>query len=162
MEDDKSGVNVILVDPFFENNPFFERDNIISIDGKIVNNKGSFESIVSDLIEHKMVKVKLIRDGKEMVIEAKVGRRVGGFLLRDSFLDRIGIEVDENLYITRINSRSAGRFGELRVGDKLIWINRIPIENDIENINKILSRVSKEKELKMLINRYGLEIFIDL
>ncbi|PAF53731.1 hypothetical protein BKH42_04330 [Helicobacter sp. 13S00482-2] len=157
------------VDPFFQDNPFLKADVILSINNKSIHSYEEFEWIVSNLPYRKPARIELIRNGQKQKIDVVVDRHYGGFLLPDTFLERFGISFDESLNITDIDQDSKNSL-DLRVGDRLIWINDKPIlkdtDNSIEKVNDslrtALSDAGINKNIEVLIMRNGLELRIKL
>ncbi len=161
------------IDPFSQN-AFSPNDEIISINGSKIANANEAEWIISNLKKDSFAKVLIKRNGKTMQINAKVGQRYGGFLLGETFLERFGIHIDENMLIKSINPNQAGRFAPLRVGDTILWINKHPIITESTNTaRKIFDRFRDllsqtrfderfDGEIQLLIMRNNLEIFIKL
>lgn len=163
---------VSFIDPFFPNNPFQPQDEIISINGTKVSNSGQIEWIMSNLKKDSQAKVSIKRNGKTMTLLAKVNQRYGGFLLQETFLERFGIRLNDEMIIQSTNTAIAGRFSPLRVNDKILWINKNPIITQatdtsykrFERLKALLSQAAFNEEfdgkIQLLILRDGLEIFI--
>lgn len=164
---------VSLIDPFLENNPFMPNDEILSINNTNIKNTYDLEWIISNLKKDSLASVKLRRDGKILSIKARVGQRYGGFLLRESFLERFGIELDNDMRILKLSSKPH-RFSELRIGDRLLWINKQPIitestkttQQKFNNLARLLSKAKFDTQfdglMQLLIMRDNLEIFVKL
>lgn len=165
---------VSFIDPFFPNNPFQPQDEITSINGVKVSNNGQIEWIISNLKKDSQAKVSIKRNGKPMTLLAKVNQRYGGFLLRETFLERFGITLNDEMIIQNINPSLAGRFNQLRVNDKILFINKNPIitqatdtaHKRFERLKMLFSQATFNEEfdgkIQLLILRDGLEIFIKI
>lgn len=163
---------VDIVDPFIANNPFKAQDEIVSINGIKISNSGDAEWTISNLKNNSTANVIVKRKGKVLKLSTKVYQRYGGFLLKDTFLERFGIDIDDDMLIQSINVSLAGRFAELRAGDRILWINKEPIITlDTDSANKrferlriLLSKTPLEErfdgKMQLLIMRDNLEIFI--
>ena len=44
-------------------------------------------------------KVTVRRDGKELVLDVRIAERLGGGLLSDTFLERLGLYLDRQLFV---------------------------------------------------------------
>lgn len=165
---------VSFIDPFFPNNPFQPQDEILSINGTKVSNSGQIEWIMSNLKKDSQAKVLIKRNGKTMTLLVKVNQRYGGFLLRETFLERFGITLNDEMIIQSTNPAIAGRFSQLRVNDKILFINKNPIitqstdttHKRFERLKMLLSQAAFNEEfdgkIQLLILRDGLEIFIKI
>lgn len=162
---------VSILDPF-SHNSFQVGDEILSINGTKPHNSNEAEWLISNLKKGSLAKVLIKRNGKTLQINAKVNQRYGGFLLKESFLERFGIHLDDNMVIQSINPALAGRFSELRANDKIIWINKEPIITEstdtaykrFERLKYLLSKTQFDErfegKIQLLIMRDNLEIFI--
>ncbi|WP_435793470.1 PDZ domain-containing protein [Helicobacter japonicus] len=162
---------VSILDPF-SHNSFQVGDEILSINGTKPHNSNEAEWLISNLKKGSLAKVLVKRNGKTLQINAKVNQRYGGFLLKESFLERFGIHLDDNMVIQSINPALAGRFSELRANDKIIWINKEPIITEstdtaykrFERLKYLLSKTQFDErfegKIQLLIMRDNLEIFI--
>lgn len=157
------------IDPFFKDNPFLPNDRIVSIDGKNIVSYSQFEWLVSNLAYQKLVKVSVIRNAKKLLFSVYVDKRYGGFLLPDTFLERFGIELDSDLIVARIDPSVSAKLPQLQVGDKIIWVDKIPINDSkkgaYDSLREIFSQAGMRKKegkiqsIKILILRSGLEFF---
>lgn len=165
---------VASIHPFIPNNPFMPNDEILSINGKPVQSGKELEWIMSNLKKNSLAQVKLKRDGKVLNLNARVYQRYGGFLLKETFLEQFGIDIDDEMIIQNINPSLAGRFSALRKGDRILWINKEPIitqatttaQERYNNLKELLSKTifdnRFEGKMQLLIMRDNLEIFIKL
>lgn len=160
------------IDPFIPQNPFKPQDKILSINGTKVQSSDEAEWVMSNLKKDSLAQVTLLRNGKTLKVKVKVNQRYGGFLLKDTFLERFGIDIDNQMIIQSINLSKAGRFNELRAGDRILWINKEPIitqstdtaSKRFERLRFLLSQTQFddrfEGKMQLLIVRDNLEIFI--
>ncbi|PAF47689.1 hypothetical protein BKH41_07310 [Helicobacter sp. 12S02232-10] len=163
-------VIVRQVDPFFEHNPFLPGDVILSVNGKALNSYADFEWVVSNLPYKKPAEILLIRNNQKKKIKVLTDKRYGGFLLSDTFLERFGIWLDQNLTITRIDENPSKKLDSFRVGDKIIWIDKKPVlkESDDsfakadDSLRSALSKAGLKKNIEVLIMRNGLEFYLKL
>lgn len=164
---------VSIMNPFTDI-PFQPQDEILSINGTKINNSSEAEWIISNLKKGSSAKVLIRRGNKTLQVNAKVSQRYGGFLLKETFLEQFGINIDENMIIQSINPSLAGRFSPLRAGDKIVWINKEPILTNatdtmhkrFERLKYLLSQTRFDErfgdKMQLLIVRNNLEIFIKL
>lgn len=165
---------VAIIDPFLPNNPFRPQDEIISINGTKVSTSNDVEWLMSNLKPNAKAKVVLKRDNKRITLNAPSSKRYGGFLLKETFLERFGIDINDVMEIESIDSSLAGRFSVLREKDRIIWINKEPIITDdtdtalkrYENLKLLLSKTPFEErfegKIQLLIVRDNLEIFVKI
>ncbi|RDU58860.1 PDZ domain-containing protein [Helicobacter marmotae] len=163
---------ISIIDPFDSNHAFRFNDEILAINGIKIKNRGEAEWVISNLKKGSNAKILIKRNGKTLSINAKVSQRYGGFLLKESFLERFGIELDDNMRIHAINPALAGRFSELRKGDTILWINKEPIITSsthsaferFQRLKTLLSQAQFDQrfggKIQLLIMRDNLEIFI--
>lgn len=160
------------IDPFVPQNPFKPQDKILSINGTKVQTSDEAEWVMSNLKKDSLAQVTLLRNGKTLNLKVKVNQRYGGFLLKETFLERFGIDIDNQMVIQSINLSRAGRFNELRAGDKILWINKEPIitqstdtaSKRFERLRFLLSQTQFDErfegKMQLLIVRDNLEIFV--
>ena len=160
------------IDPFVPQNPFKPQDKILSINGAKVQTSDEAEWVMSNLKKDSLAQVTLLRNGKTLNLKVKVNQRYGGFLLKETFLERFGIDIDNQMVIQSINLSRAGRFNELRAGDKILWINKEPIitqstdtaSKRFERLRFLLSQTQFDErfegKMQLLIVRDNLEIFV--
>lgn len=165
---------VDVIDPFYPNNPFRIQDEILSINGTKIQSSYDLEWIMSNLKKDSIAKVLIKREGKTLTLQAKVAQRRGGFLLNETFLERFGIYIDDEMVIQKINLAIAGRFSILREGDKILWINKQPIitpttQSVSQRFNRLKFLLSQtpyddtyDGKMQLLIVRDQLEIFVKL
>lgn len=157
------------VDPFFANNPFLEGDVILRINNQPIGNSARFEWVVSNLAYKSIAHVAIRRKGVLKTLRVRVDRRHGGFLLPDTFLERFGIRLDNDLVITARLARIPAPLNTLRVGDQLVWINKRPIAPrrashtyKLRALQKALSHAYMQGQIELLLLRRGLEFYIRL
>lgn len=164
---------VNMIDPFIPNNPFMPNDEILTINNQKISSAGELEWVMSNLKKDSSAIITLKRNTETITLKAKVGQRYGGFLLKETFLERFGIEINEHMVIQSIDPLLAGRFSKLRVGDKIEWINKQPIllanqtpMQAYERLKFLLSNAHFDKrfggQMQFLIIRNQLEIFIKI
>ncbi|RDU56147.1 PDZ domain-containing protein [Helicobacter sp. MIT 00-7814] len=160
-------LRVSLSDPFFANNPFLGGDELVSVNGTKLTSLSQAHWIISNLKIGSSAKVSFKRNGALQNAEVVVGRLYGGMLLRDTFLERFGIELSENLQILSMTNAQNSRFKELKVGDRIVWINKTPAT--LANLTTLLSESLQPQALKtyegkiqLLVRRGEFEFFIKI
>lgn len=158
---------VRLIDPFFPDNPFAVGDEIMSVNGKKVGSVLDTIWAITNLPLNKDAKISIKRDGKTLSLSLRPDKMYGGLLLSDTFLERFGIALGEDLEILSLNESGHLRLGFLKEGDKIVWINKK--QANINNIKELLSSSQSEDEqeqydgkIQLLIHRGEAEFFIKI
>ncbi|MDE5602657.1 MAG: PDZ domain-containing protein [Helicobacter sp.] len=154
-------VAVDVIDPFFKNNPFKYGDIIMMINGEAIPDVASFHRVVFDLEQGSIIPVKIERDKAIMNIKVKVDKRRGGMLLPEDFLGRIGIEISNNFTIISISPDASNGFEQLRVGDRVLSVNRKNVPQGYDAIIRLLGEFP-DQEQKWLIARNGFDFFLEV
>lgn len=161
VQDHNGFIIVNLVDPFFKNNPFLYGDVIISINGETISDLASFHRVVFDLPKGDSIPVTIERNNNIVNTSVTVDSRIGGLLLPENFLSRIGIEISNDFTITNISKNAKNGFEKLMIGDKVIRINNKQTPNGYNNIIKMLGEFP-DQEQKWLISRKDFQFFINV
>jgi PDZ domain-containing protein len=153
---DKGGTRVIEVNPFFEGSPFLLNDMIVSMDTKKIKNAAQLSRDIlfaSPGSKHAFV---LIREGKELKLDAVFQKRLSGGLVPDSFFDLFGLMLDENLIVKEDN----GRY-EIKKSDRLLSVMGKEVKS-LADIRHLLSveKSSSSKMIVLLFRRNGFDFFI--
>ncbi|STQ84134.1 PDZ domain-containing protein [Helicobacter fennelliae] len=161
-EDKKGFVIVKQVDLFFDKNPFLPEDRILEINQKPIKSLVDFEWSVANLEIGSTSHITISRGGKKQTFHIKVDRRYGGGLITDSFLERFGVVIDSDMVIKKIPKPLPFALSQLSVGDKLIWINKTPIQKDLGfwHLRELLSKAGLKGEAELLVLHQGVEVFI--
>ena len=160
-DNNKDLVEVNVVDPFFKDNPFTYGDIIMSINGEEISDSASFYRIVFDLPLGSKVPVKINRNNNIMDTFVVVDKRIGGMLLPENFLARIGINITDNFIISSVKSTAKNGFEKLKIGDKIIQINGKKTPTGYNNIIRMLGE-TPDKEQKWLVSRDDFQFFIEV
>jgi hypothetical protein len=154
--EDKDGVRVTEVNPFFVDSPFLLNDVVLSMDNVKTL---SAAQLSRDILfskpgsEHFFV---INRDGKKIKIKATFKKRLSGGLIPDSFFDLFGLELDEHLIVKKNNPKY-----EIKKDDKLLYVMGKAVKS-LSDIRRILSqeKMSTDKEVVLLFKREGFDFFI--
>ncbi|MDE5591592.1 MAG: PDZ domain-containing protein [Helicobacter sp.] len=160
-ENNNHEVEVNVIDPFFKQNPFKYGDIIISIEEEIISNMSDFHRVVFDLEEGKKVSVKVKRDNAFMNLNVEVDRRRGGMLLPENFFGRVGLEVSDDFVITAVSSNVSDGFNQLKVGDKVLKINKMDVPHGLDAIIHLLGELLDVKQ-HWLISRNNFDFFLTI
>jgi len=154
---------VEAADPFFPNNPFQEGDEIISMNAKSLNSASELMKKILFSGSLKKHKFEVIRSAKHLTLEVKSQKRKGGGLLNDSFLEPMGVSLDANLNVVRVEKNSTIDKLGIKVGDKLLKIG----VNKISSPTKVRSALSleqsmKNKKISILFERNSFQFFVQI
>ncbi len=142
--------------PFSLKNPFLKNDEILAINHQKIHSLAEFEWVVSNLKYQSLVKVGIKRNHKIKEITLKVNKRYGGFLLKDTFLERYGIALDERFIITKIGTHLPKGLDFLKLGDRILWVNRKNMASNPKALREALSA----PKIELLVLRKGFEFYI--
>jgi len=150
-------------DPFFPNNPFQEGDEIIKMDARSIKSASELMKKILFSASFKKHKFEVIRSGKRLIFDVKSQERKGGGLVNDSFLEPMGISLDKELNVVRVEKNSTIDKLGIKVGDKLIKIG----VNEISSPSKVRSALSSEQSLKnkkisILFERNSFQFFVQI
>ncbi len=153
---DQKGTRVIEVNPFFEASPFFLNDLIVSMDGRKVKSAAQLSRDIlfsSPGSKHTFV---IVREGKELKLDALFQKRLSGGLVPDSFFDLFGLRLDENLIVKEDNARY-----EIKKSDRLLSVMGKEVKT-LADIRQTLSveKNSPNKMVILLFRRNGFDFFI--
>ena len=157
VKQDKQHIIVTAVDPYVKSNPFLEDDSILKHNGKRVKNAATLMQKIlfsKEGVTHKFQ----IKRGKKIVnLVQKAEMRFGGGYISDTFLERFGIYVDEELKIVRLSENYKGN--SLKVCDKIIQID----EKRVHNQQEVMQTISRQgKVTSLLIQRDNFQFFVKL
>lgn len=154
-------VEVNLIDPFFNNNPFEYGDIIMMINGEAIPNVSQFNRVVLDLKEGSTIPVRIERNGVVQNLSVKVDKRRGGMLLKEDFFGRVGIEISNDFTITQVLPSAKNGFEKLEVGDKVLRINQKDVPQNYDSIIRFLGDYVNDRQ-KWLISRDDFQFFIEV
>ncbi len=123
IDEDNATFMVQFSDPFFPNNPFKRGDIIISINDIAPKDWAELELLIANLPFDELAQVKIRRGDEIKNLNVKVGRRYGGMLLADSFLERFDFVISNDFVVQK--APKSGPFSKLKRGDKILFINDI-------------------------------------
>ena len=154
-QDENGAVVVISSNPFIQGNLIKEGDVVVEFDGKKVKDSAQLmrDILFSPIGSAHTLKIK---NGEKIALhKAVTQKRVGGGYKADVFLEFKGLSFDKKLRILSIE-KEAAHYG-LRVGDKLMQINK----KDIKNQEDIFSQISKpNSETNLLFERENFQFFV--
>ncbi|WQX90509.1 PDZ domain-containing protein [Helicobacter pylori] len=156
LEEDHKRLVVAQFDPFFPKNPFLKNDEILAINDYKIHSLAEFEWVVSNLKYQSLAKVKIKRNHKVKEVTLKVNKRYGGFLLKDTFLERYGIALDRRFTITKIGAHLPKGLDFLKLGDRILWVNRKNMASNPKALREALSA----PKIELLVLRKGFEFYI--
>ncbi|WQV01702.1 PDZ domain-containing protein [Helicobacter pylori] len=158
IEDKNKRLVVVQFDPFFPKNPFLKNDEILAINNQKIHSLAEFEWVVSNLKYQSLTKVTIKRNHKIKEVTLQVNKRYGGFLLKDTFLERYHIALNERFIITKIGSHLPKGLDFLKLGDRILWVNR----KDVAFNPKALREALSAPKIELLVWRKGFEFYIKI
>ena len=160
---DKSGVKV--------------GDVIVEFDGKEIKDSGELPIIVARTPVDKKVKMKVLRDKKEVTLNVAVGElkdeevvasapekgEMGLTVQRltPQIAESLGLEKTDGIVVSAVEPGSAADEAGIRRGDVIIEIDRKPIRN-LDEYKKSIATVRKGKGVLFLVRRGESTLFLAL
>jgi serine protease Do len=153
-------------------------DILIEIDGKKIRDTHELLRIVASLPLGKTVDLKVIRNGKEMILPIKIGERKDqkelAHIVKPS--DQLGMTVQEitpeishyfglsetgGVVITQVREESPADDAGLKTQDIILQINKVKISS-LKNYRMEISKSGPEETLLILIKRGDTSFFVTL
>lgn len=157
VKNEKGLVIVSARNPYLEKNPFEKGDSILSYDGTKIKAASVFarKVLFSKLGSKHSIKVN--RNGKVINFEVEISKRHGGGAISDTFLEHKGIYFDDLLHIVKLSNFFL-EYG-LLVGDKLIQVNGVRVENQDE----LREYIEDFKDFStLLFSRRNFQFFVNI
>ena len=145
-------------------------DVIVSFDGRIVEDSKDLPRIVASTTVGKTVTVKLLRDGKEVERQAKVGEMeeentteteqgpihpslgVAVQNLTPQIARELGLKKSTGVVVTGVEPGSPAAEASIQSGDVIQAVNRKPVKN-VEDFVKIVEKAKGSGSLLLLVQR---------
>jgi serine protease Do len=160
---DKSGVKV--------------GDVIVEFDGKEIKDSGELPIIVARTPVEKKVRMKVLRDKKELILNVGVGElkdeevvasapekgEMGLTVQRltPQIAESLGLEKAEGIVVSAVEPGSAADEAGIRRGDVIVEIDRKPIRN-LDEYKKSIGTIRKGKGVLFLVRRGESTLFLAL
>lgn len=132
-------------------------DEIISISDLNSTNRSKLEKKILLLQPDTNVTVGFKRDGEIKTVDLIVQKRSGGGLLGDTFLEDLGWQFTQDLFVYSVQEGSYVGSKNIKIGDRLIGINGIKVANSYD-VRVVLKNAGKK--LKLLIERDEFQFFV--
>lgn len=149
---------VALIDPFIEENPFRLGDRVLSLEGRAIGSRSELENQIYGLAPGREVRVSVMREGEVVSFETRVYPRIGGMLLPDHLLERVGLRFSQDWSLQAAHKMQGRGLENLQAGDQILRVNGIDMPQGEEGL-RLLSRFASE-EMSWLIRRGEFEFFI--
>ncbi|MFT7860713.1 MAG: PDZ domain-containing protein [Sulfurimonas sp.] len=156
VQDQGRCVKIIASNPYLKYNPLKRGDCVLAFDGKKIYSAAQLmKKILFSKVGSKHT-IKIKRDGKVHSYKVTVKTRTGGGEISDTFLELKGIFFNKKLEIVKVNQEFQ-EYG-LKLGDKLIQVNGVSIENQnelreyIENFKDFSSLLFERKNFQFFVN----------
>ena len=152
-------------------------DVIVEFDGKEVKDSGDLPIIVARTPVDKKVRMKVLRDKKEVILNVAVGElkeeevvasvpekgELGMTVQRvtPQMAESLGLDKPEGVVVTDVESGSAADEAGIRRGDVIVQIDRKPIRS-VDEYKKSIAGIRKGKGVLFLIKRGDSTLFLAL
>lgn len=160
-------------------------DVILAFNGKVVDDTGHLRNMVSQTPVGTKVKVKVLRQKKEMEIEvniAELPKKIGeaaeeeseqseeesnalsGVTAREltpELAKRYGLKEDAGVVVVRVDQGSRAFEAGVRPGDMILQINQKDITT-IEEYKKAAAKIKSKDRVLLLIRRKGEDLFLTI
>lgn len=152
-------------------------DVIIEFDGKEVKDSGDLPIIVARTPVDKKVRMKVLRDKKEVILSVSVGElkeeevvasvpekgELGMTVQRvtPQIAESLGLDKAEGVVVTDVEAGSAADESGIRRGDVILQIDRRPIRS-VEEYRKSVAGIRKGKGVLFLVKRGESTLFLAL
>jgi serine protease Do len=157
-------------------------DVVVEFDGSPIETDRELVSIVGNTLVGKEVKVKALRNGKEVTLKVDIAKRTddeeasageGGDTeemkpfnlgikvqdLTEELAERFGMEDPGGILVTEVEAGGAADDAGLARGDIIVEVNREKVA-DIKEFRQSLGKAGKDKPLLMLVRRGKGSLFI--
>ncbi len=173
----------VYVAKVYEDNPAhkagIEQGDIITmIDGREIENSRDLTITIANLKVDETIKIKLIRKGKEKIVEAKLGKRpdqdpetfaaldgydIFGFMFKpldDTIAKRLGYpEGIQGLIVAKIKPETLAANSGVRPGDLLVELNHEKITTP-GGYQGLLNKIKKGEIAQLLFRRGNSHVFV--
>jgi len=149
----KNRIYVNSVNPFIKS-PFKIGDEILKINKFNIKTKEEFDSISLFLKPSKKANITIKRCDKTLTLHVKPLLRKGGGFLSDTYLEYIGIFLDEDMKVIKSTQKI------IQKGDIIKKVNSKNIKS-FKDIQTALNH-NKNNKINILISRNNFEFFINL
>jgi serine protease Do len=170
------GKEGVFVADVFEGDPADQagirpKDIILELNGQEVDTSRQLTSMIAEIPVGNTAKVKILRDGKQKMVDVKIARRDEtklasrgrppeqaeefGISVSDitpEIKQRLDIEETTGVIVTRVESGSKGEGADVRVGDIIKEINHRSIDG-VSDYQKILGQVASGESVNLFIRR---------
>src|ERR1700756_3567739 len=152
-------------------------DVIVEFDGKEVKDSGDLPIIVARTPVDKKVRMKVLRDKKEVMLNVAVGElkeeevvasvpekgELGMTVQRvtPQMAESLGLEKPEGVVVTDVESGSAADEAGIRRGDVIVQIDRKPVRS-VDEYKKSIAGIRKGKGVLFLVKRGDSTLFLAL
>ena len=152
-------------------------DVIVEFDGKEVKDSGDLPIIVARTAVDKKVKMKVLREKKELTLNVAVGElkdeevvasapekgEMGLTVQRltPQIAESLGLEKTDGVVVSAVEPGSAGDEAGIRRGDVIVEIDRKAIRN-LDEYKKAMATIRKGKGVLFLVRRGESTLFLAL
>jgi len=152
-----SFVEIVAIDPYFEDNPFQKGDRVLELNGKKIRKSSIFAQRILFSKLGSLQRIQVKRDGKIVSFGVKSHKRYGGGYVSDTFLEQKGVYFDSELCITKLVEKFKNH--GLNVGDRLLQVNGTNVTNQEE----LKAYIANFKDFSsLLLERDGFQFFVQI
>ncbi|MFN3475999.1 MAG: PDZ domain-containing protein, partial [Candidatus Methylomirabilales bacterium] len=149
-------------------------DIILEFDGTKVEHVRQLQRLVARTPVGKEATVKVLRDGKELLLRVKIGEMPAeeiaatdgaeryGFAVQDltpEILERLRLSDVEGVLISWVEEGGPAAKAGLRSGDVITEVNREKVKS-VKEFNQVLKKTKRGENLLLLVVREGMSRFI--
>ncbi len=154
-----SKVLVGELDLLLENQAFCPDDEIIEVGSKSINSKDELERLVLFAQKDEPLSFRIKRKGKEKLIKALVVSKPSYDINSLSYLEKIGIYLNEDLIVTMVKQDSLAHKKGIKIGDKLLEMSFSKLDAKKDIREKMAYK--KGDDFSLLFTRNDFQFFIN-
>jgi serine protease Do len=151
-------------------------DVIVHFDGTVINDSHDLPRVVASTPVGKTVKIRVVRDGKEIDLQAKivemedenlpektsVGPQSLGITVQNltpQIAQKLGLKKAEGIIITAVEPASPAEEASLQPGDIILSVNRKPVK-DVNDFEKMMEVTKKGDTVLLLVQKGQNVLFV--
>ena len=151
-------------------------DVVVSFDGRQIHDSHDLPRVVAATPVGKTVQIKVLRDGKEILLQAKIiemedekpaqGRSVGpqslGITVQNltpQIAQKLGLKKSDGVVITAVEPDSPAEEASLQPGDVILSVNLRQVKN-VDDFEKIIEKTTKGDTILLLVQKGEGTLFV--
>jgi serine protease Do len=155
-------------------------DVIAAYNGKEIGDSHELSSLVAATSVDKEVPLRVVRDGKDMTLQVRIGKLVShetearkeeqvsqgkwGLLLQEltpELANRIGLKGRQGVVVAGVQPGSPADEGSIQSGDIILEVNRQPVKS-VEDVKEKMEKSGSKSSLLLLVQRGGNTVYVAL